>query len=306
MKIHKLAGIDIGSNSVRLLVSNVITDNKSGKVIFKKSSLTRLPIRLGPDAFGKGEISKKNIKKLLRGIQAYARIMQVHEVERYRACATSALREASNGPEIVQEIFDKTGVNIELISGREEAIMIFNSDMIENIRELEDTFLYMDVGGGSTELTLFHEGKIRASKSFKIGTIRLLKKIVKEEAWEEMKDWVEQKTEGLENVLMVGSGGNINRTFKLSGNKIGEPLERKFIKNIYKELKLYKPNERMIRFDLNPDRADVITHALKIYLRTMKWTGSTKILVPKKGVADGIVRYLYREHYQKPEDQLNH
>lgn len=297
VKVHKLAAIDIGSNSIRLLVSNVIVDKH--KAIFKKSSLTRLPVRLGPDAFEKGEITKKNVKLLTKSMEAYADIMEVHGVERYRACATSALREAENGVEVVQRVYEKTGVNIELIDGREEARMIFNSEMVENIKDLDDTFLYIDVGGGSTELTLFHHGKIKASRSFKVGTIRLLQGISDEAAWSEMEQWVKDKTQGLDNILMVGSGGNINRAFKLSGKKIGTPLQRTYLRKLYDTLENCSVDERMIQFDLNPDRADVITHALKIYLSGMKWSGAEKMLVPKKGLADGIVRYLYREHYKR-------
>ncbi len=306
IKVHKLAGIDVGSNSVRLLVSNVITDKEKGVVIFKKSSLTRLPVRLGPDSFEKGKISKKNAQKLMKSMQAYARIMEVHGVERYRACATSAMREAGNGVEIAQEIYEQTGVNIELIEGKEEARMIFNSEMIDSISQKGDTFLYIDVGGGSTEFTLFHRGKIKASQSFRIGTIRLLRDIVAEPAWEEMESWVREKTAGLKNILMVGSGGNINRTFKMSGNRLGEPLEKKYIDDMYEELLKYNDDDRMIKFDLNPDRSDVITHALRIYLCGMRWSGAQRMLVPKKGLADGIVRYLYREHYQPPQFQSKH
>lgn len=296
VKIHKLAAIDIGSNSIRLLVMNVIVEKQ--KAIFKKSSLTRLPVRLGPDAFEKGKITKKNVKRLIKSMEAYAKIMEVHGVERYRACATSALREAENGVEVVQRVYDETGVNIELIEGREEARMIFNSEMVENIKQLKDTFLYIDVGGGSTEYTLFHHGKIKASRSFKVGTIRQLQGISDQAMWDEMEAWVKAKTKGIDDILMVGSGGNINRTFKLSGKKLGEPLERPYIKELYQTLKSCSVDERIIRFDLNPDRADVITHALKIYLSGMKCSGAEKMLVPKKGLADGIVRYLYREHYK--------
>ncbi len=296
MKVHKLAGIDIGSNSVRLLVSNVITDRKN--TLFKKSSLTRLPIRLGSDAFGKGKISKKNINRLVTGMRAYSNIMEVHGVEQYRACATSALREASNGQEVCRMVMEETGVNIELIDGKEEAKMIFNSDMIDSIRDQEDSFLYMDVGGGSTEFTLFHGDLIKASRSFKIGTIRLLNGMVHKEDWDEMKQWIKTETSGMGEVLMVGSGGNINRTFKMSDRKAGQPLSIEYIENTYNMLLKFTPDERMMKFDLNPDRADVITHALKIYKSAMNWARAERMLVPKKGLADGIVRYLFREHIQ--------
>ena len=305
MKIHKLAAIDIGSNSIRLLVSNVFTDARQEKVVFKKSSLTRLPVRLGPDAFQKREISDKNIEKLIMSMKAYARIMEVHDVERYRACATSALREASNGIEVTREIYKQTGINVELINGQEEARIIFNSEFTDAIPDDARSFLYIDVGGGSTELTLFHNAKIVASRSFKIGTIRLLKRMVDKALWDEMGEWVTDRTRDIDDVLMVGSGGNINRTFKLSGNKMGVPLKKKYLKEVYTQLSGVSTEERMLQYDLNPDRADVITHALRIYLRTMEWSGARKILVPKKGLADGIVRNLYREYYHRPSHGLD-
>ncbi len=296
MKIHKLAGIDIGSNSVRLLVSNVIESGET--ILFKKSSLTRLPIRLGPDAFGEGRISENNLKRLIAGMSAYRKIMEVHGVEKYRACATSALRESKNGIQVVERIYRESGVNIELISGKEEARMIFSSDMIGDVAEAHETFLYIDVGGGSTELTLFYKGEIRNSRSFKIGTIRLLKDLVKKKRWEEMKEWIQEKTEDFDEVLMVGSGGNINRTFKLVQKRKGETMTLKGLKSIREQILNFDDDQRMIEFDLNPDRTDVLPHALRIYINAMKWAGAEEMIVPKKGLADGIVRFLYREHFQ--------
>jgi exopolyphosphatase/guanosine-5'-triphosphate,3'-diphosphate pyrophosphatase len=295
VKIHKLAGIDIGSNSVRLLVSNVI--ETKDQVIFKKSSLTRLPIRLGSDSFGDGNIGLENRERLLSGMLAYRKIMDIHGVEKYRACATSALREAKNGLQVVDEIYKETGVNIELISGKEEARMIFSSDMLGNLINQEGSFLYIDVGGGSTELTLFHNKTILASRSFKIGTIRLLNGLVKKNRWTEMEEWIKESTNGLSDILMVGSGGNINRTFKLSQKLKGEYMSLIDLKKIKLDLKALENDERMIVYDLNPDRTDVIIHALKIYTSAMELAGSENMIVPKKGLADGIVRYLYREHY---------
>ncbi|MCR9155419.1 MAG: ethanolamine ammonia-lyase reactivating factor EutA [Bacteroidetes bacterium] len=296
MKVHKLAGIDIGSNSVRLLVSNVI--ESEDKVLYKKSSLTRLPIRLGPDAFSTGRISDENVNRLVTGMAAYRKIMEVHGVEKYRACATSALREAKNGIQVVEKIYRETGVNIELITGKEEARMIFSSDMIGDVAEAHETFLYIDVGGGSTELTLFHKGEIQNSRSFKIGTIRLLKDLVKKKRWDEMKDWIQEISDSFDEVLMVGSGGNINRTFKLAQKQKGEMMSLKGLKTIRETILEYDDDARMIAFDLNPDRTDVLPHALKIYTNAMKWAGSENMIVPKKGLADGIVRFLFRAHYQ--------
>ena len=298
MTIHKLAGIDLGSNSVRLLITNVI-DNEVDLPVFKKSSLTRLPIRLGDDAFGKGAIQKSTRNRLTLGMIAYANIMKVHGVEKFRACATSALRDSKNGEEIIAHIKKKTGIEIELISGKEEAKIIFSSGMTDVMKGSDETFLYIDVGGGSTELTLFHNDIVIASKSFKIGTIRLLKNQVAKSTWKQMEKWVKEVTSDIENIIMVGSGGNINRTFKLSGQAIGSILEIDYIQNTYDILLEFSTEERIIKFDLNPDRADVITHALGIYLSAMKWAKSTKMTVPKKGLADGMVRDLYRRTKKK-------
>ena len=295
MKIHKLAGIDIGSNSVRLLVSNVVCDEED--VNFRKSSLTRLPIRLGTDAFNEGTISFPTMQKLVEGMKAYSHIMNVHGVERFRACATSALREADNGEAITHAVYDQTGIRIELINGAEEARMIFNSESIQDIRDQEDTFVYIDVGGGSTELTVFHQGKITASRSFKIGTIRLLNDNVSREEWQAMKTWIKAEIKHLGDTVMVGSGGNINRVLKMAGKKSGQNLKLEYLEDTAQMLSKFSVDDRIMKFDLNPDRADVITHALKIYTYTMSWAGAEKMIVPKKGLADGIIRDLYRRFY---------
>lgn len=292
MIIHKLAGIDLGSNSVRLLITNVI-DNGVDLPIFKKSSLTRLPIRLGDDAFGLGAIQDSTRDRLTMGMAAYANIMQVHGVERFRACATSALRDSRNGLEVIEHVKNQTGIEIELITGKEEAKIIFSSGMTDVMKGSEETFLYIDVGGGSTELTLFHRDIVRASKSFKIGTIRLLKNQVATNTWSEMELWLKEVTKDVEGIIMVGSGGNINRTFKLSGQAMGSLLEIDYIQNTFDILTKSSTEERIVKYDLNPDRADVITHALGIFLSVMKWANSTKMTVPKKGLADGMVRDLY-------------
>ncbi|MDZ7847163.1 MAG: exopolyphosphatase [Owenweeksia sp.] len=226
MKIHKLAGIDIGSNSIRLLVSNVITDKSHQQVVFKKSSLTRLPVRLGPDAFKRGEIGARILSACYKACRPMC-ILWRHGDGSTTAPATSALREASNGPEVTSEIFRQTGIKIDLIDGKEEARIIFNPEMIENISELESSFTLtwwwsMD--------NLFFNMERMASRSFKVGTIRLLKGIVSDEDWQEMKEWILEHGRITDELLMVGSGGNINRTFKLSGNKMGVPLKRKYIK----------------------------------------------------------------------------
>jgi exopolyphosphatase/guanosine-5'-triphosphate,3'-diphosphate pyrophosphatase len=296
-KILKLAAIDIGSNAVRLLITNVIPTRDH--TYYQKVSIIRLPIRLGADSFPAGKISRKNSKRLLKGIRSYKLLMEVHGVEDYRACATSALREAKNGDELTKEVFSKTGINIEIIDGKEEAKLIFAAKLFDKIHPKEDSFLYIDVGGGSTELTLFHRGKLVNSQSFRIGTVRLLNNIVKAERWKEMQDWIEANIRGIDNIAMIGSGGNINRTFKMSGKKPGEPLEYNYIAGFLDELKGYSKEELITIKGLNLDRADVIFPALQIYLFATEKAGAMKMYVPKIGVNDGIIRDLYHRKYRE-------
>lgn len=292
MKIEKLAGIDIGSNAIRLLVSNAIVKEKKTP-IFKKSALVRVPIRLGADSFIKGKISENNKERMIKAMQAFKLLMEVHGVERYKACATSAMREATNGNEVVQNILHESGITIDIIDGKKEAAIIFSTDLT-NIIEKDKSYLYIDVGGGSTELTVFSKGKIVNSKSFKIGTVRLLDKENDfENLWQEMKVWIKTHTHNLKKVLAIGSGGNINKIFKLSGKPINKPLSYTYIQTYYRFLKKLNYEQRITELSLNPDRADVIIPATKIYLSAMKWSGSKKIYVPKIGLADGIVKSLY-------------
>jgi exopolyphosphatase/guanosine-5'-triphosphate,3'-diphosphate pyrophosphatase len=294
LKIEKLAGIDIGSNAVRLLVANVITNKKDNEPSFKKSALVRVPIRLGEDSFIKGIISKKNRFRMLKAMKAFKLLMEVHGVEKYYACATSAMRDASNGNDLAKEIFDKTGIQIDIIDGKKEAAIIFSTDLSEII-ESDKSYLYVDVGGGSTEFTLFSNGKIINSKSFKIGTVRLLN-YTKEETkkiWQSIEIWIKENTYNLKKIALIGSGGNINKIFKLSGKPIGKPLSLIYMKANYQFLKKMTYDERISELGLNPDRADVIIPATKIYLNAMKWSSANKIYVPKIGLADGIVKNLY-------------
>ncbi|GGK56803.1 exopolyphosphatase [Lutibacter litoralis] len=293
MKIEKLAGIDIGSNAIRLLVANVITYKNNEHPSFKKSALVRVPIRLGADTFLKGSISEENKNRLVKALEAFKLLMEVHGVQNYYACATSAMREAKNGKEVVQEIFEKTAVKINLIDGKKEAAIIFSTDLT-NIIENDKSYVYVDVGGGSTEITIFSNGKIINSKSFKIGTVRLLNKQKSfKEVWEQMEVWIKANTQKLHKPILIGSGGNINKLFKLSGKPIGKPLSLIYMKAQYHFLKKMSFEERISELDLNPDRADVIIPATKIYLSAMKWSKAKKIYVPKIGLADGIVKSLY-------------
>ncbi len=293
MKIEKLAGIDIGSNAIRLLVANVITYKNNEHPSFKKSALVRVPIRLGADTFLKGSISEENKNRMVKALEAFKLLMEVHGVQNYYACATSAMREAKNGKEVVQEIFEKTAVKINLIDGKKEAAIIFSTDLT-NIIENDKSYVYVDVGGGSTEITIFSNGKIINSKSFKIGTVRLLNKQKSfKEVWEQMEVWIKANTQKLHKPILIGSGGNINKLFKLSGKPIGKPLSLIYMKAQYHFLKKMSFEERISELDLNPDRADVIIPATKIYLSAMKWSKAKKIYVPKIGLADGIVKSLY-------------
>jgi len=293
LEIKKYGAIDIGSNAIRLLVSNVIV--KEGREPqFKKSSLVRVPIRLGADSFVKGTISEENIKRMLDAMEAFKLLMRVHNVERYKACATSAMREAKNGVEVVDKIFAETGVKIDIIGGKEEAAIISSTDLSELISG-DNSYLYVDVGGGSTEFTIFSGGKITISKSFKMGTVRLLnnKKAVNKEIFANVEKWIKKNTKDLKNLSLIGSGGNINKLFKMSGRTEGKPISYIYLNAQYLFLKQMSYQERISELSLNPDRADVIIPAAKIYLSAMKWSGARKIFVPKIGLSDGIIKSLF-------------
>jgi exopolyphosphatase/guanosine-5'-triphosphate,3'-diphosphate pyrophosphatase len=293
LEIKKYGAIDIGSNAVRLLISNVIiSEEKEPK--FKKSSLIRVPIRLGADAFVSELISNENIIRMINAIEAFKLLMDVHGVTEYKACATSAMREAKNGKEVVEQIHKKTGVKVDIIGGKEEAAIISSTDLNELI-EGNDSYLYVDVGGGSTEITVFSSGKIITSKSFKIGTVRLLnnKKSTNKEIFASVEKWVKKNTKGLKKISLIGSGGNINKLFKMSGRTEGKPISYIYLNAQYQFLKQMSFDERVSELSLNPDRADVIIPATKIYLSTMKWSGARKIYVPKIGLSDGIIKSLF-------------
>nr|WP_255689210.1 MULTISPECIES: ethanolamine ammonia-lyase reactivating factor EutA [unclassified Tenacibaculum] len=293
MKIKKYGAIDIGSNAVRLLVANVI-EQKNKEPLFKKSSLVRVPIRLGADSFVSGAISEENTSRMIDAMEAFKLIMKVHGVERYKACATSAMREAENGDEVAKTILEKTEVEIDIIDGKKEAAIIFSTDLNELI-ESDATYLYVDVGGGSTEFTLFSKGKIINSKSFKIGTVRLInnKKSENKLLFKKVQQWIEENTQNYKRIALIGSGGNINKLFKMSGRDAGKPISYIYLNAQYQFLKKMSYKERISELSLNPDRADVIVPATKIYLSAMKWSGARKIYVPKIGLSDGIIKSLY-------------
>lgn len=293
MKIEKLAGIDIGSNAIRLLVANVITEHNGETPSFKKSALVRVPIRLGADTFNHKKISEENKIRMIKAMEAFKLLMEVHGVQKYKACATSAMREASNGIEVANAIFEKTSIKIDIIDGKKEAEIIFSTDL-SHIIDVEKSYVFVDVGGGSTEITVFSKRKIITSKSFKIGTVRLLndKKEFKR-IWKNIEIWIKENTQNLKNVSVIGSGGNINKIFKLSGKRMGTPLSLIYMKEQLIFLSQMTFEERITKLDLNPDRADVIVPATKIYVSAMEWSGAHKIYVPKIGLADGIVKSLY-------------
>lgn len=293
MKITKYGAIDIGSNAVRLLVANVIEENDKDPQ-FKKSSLVRVPIRLGADAFVSGTISTENTDRIIDAMKAFKLIMKVHGVERYKACATSAMREATNGKEVVKMILKESEVDIDIIDGKKEAAIISSTDLNQLI-ESDSTYLYVDVGGGSTEFTLFSRGKIVNSKSFKIGTVRLInnKKSDNKIIFKKVQYWIEENTKNYKRITLIGSGGNINKIFKMSGREQGKPISYIYLNAQYQFLKKMTYKERISELGLNPDRADVIVPATKIYLSAMKWSGARKIFVPKIGLSDGIIKSLY-------------
>lgn len=291
LSIKKYAAIDIGSNAVRLLISNII-EQKGKPVLFKKNSLVRVPIRLGADVFIKNRISKENTQRMLDTMLAFKLLMKSHKVVKYKACATSAMRESENGKKIVDLIFEQSGISIDIIGGEEEAAIIAATDLNKFI-DPNKTYLYVDVGGGSTEFTIIHEGEQITSRSFKIGTVRLLNDMVKKEAWQELEIWIREHVKPYDKIDVLGSGGNINKIFKISGKALGKPLTYFYLTSYYQTLQSYSYEERITELDLNQDRADVIIPAMRIYLSSMKWSGAKNIYVPKIGLADGIIKSIY-------------
>jgi len=296
LKIKKYAAIDIGSNAIRVLISNVI-ETKEG-VHFQKNALVRAPIRLGEDSFTLGEISKKSIKRMVNAMKAFKLLMKVHHVSHYQAYATSALREANNSGDVVEQVKKKTGIKIEIIDGRKEAEIISNSK-ISDFLNSQKTFLFLDVGGGSTEFTFINEGRRVCSKSFKIGTVRLINNLVDDRVWEAIRNWIIKNSKPYSKITLMGSGGNINKLFKLSNIKEGKPLSMIKLNQIFLELEPLSYEERIVKFELNPDRADVIIPAARIYLKALEWSGGQKIYVPKFGLSDGMIKFMHKNKPKK-------
>jgi len=292
----RYAAIDIGSNAVRLLIAD-ITHGDNG-FAFKKNTLVRVPLRLGDDAFLDHKISARKIDDLLKTMSAFKNLMDVYQVTKYLACATSSMREAENGKEIVQLIKEKANLDLEIIEGQREANIIYANHIEDNL-DIRKNYLYIDVGGGSTELSVFVNKVPIASKSFDIGTIRILDNQDKEETWEEMRLWVKEQTKYHKNLAGIGTGGNINKLYRMANEKEGMPLTFLKLKSLYNQLNSHSLKERIQVFGLNPDRADVIIPAAEIFITLMKWTGIKQVYVPRVGMADGIINLLIEENLNK-------
>ena len=291
--MKKIAAIDIGSNAVRMLICYIIPSGK--KYIFQKNSYLRLPIRLGEDSFKDGIISKSKIHKLSDAILSFKYIMNVHDVEYYQIYATSALRESKNSKEVILEIKKTTGLKINLISGLKEAKIISKGNSLEKL-QFNISFLYVDVRGGSTEYSILRRGEEKKSKSFKIGTVRLLNNLVDDKLFIDIKYWLGTYLDDQDKIKLFATGGNINKIQSMTGSKIGKPISYLSLKDLYNNLTKYSYQERMVKFGLNPDRADVIIPALKIFITTMESVGSNKLFVPKVGLVDGMINEIFHKN----------
>lgn len=289
----RYAAIDVGSNAVRLLIANIIENNDS--VSFKKNTLVRVPVRLGDDAFLNKHISDKKADDLVKSMQAFRNLMDVFKVTDYMACATSAMREAENGEEVVARIKAEAGIDLEIVHGEKEAKIIYASHAEIDI-DKDKNYLYIDVGGGSTELSLFSKGELLASQSFNLGTIRILDNQDKEETWNEMKDFIREHTRHHKNIYGIGTGGNINKLYKLSNEKDHAPLTYLKLKSLYNYLDSYSMKERINVLGLNQDRADVIIPACEIYLTVLKCANIKSMYVPTVGMVDGIIQTLIEKN----------
>lgn len=289
----RLAAIDIGSNAARLLIAEV-THDREGNTLFNKLNLVRVPLRLGFDVFENGEISKEKRGMILQTMKAYGHLINAYGVKNVIACATSAMRDARNSADIIRKVKLETGLEIEIISGDLEASIIYENHIAEHM-DTDHSYLYIDVGGGSTELTFFAEGKLVFKESFNIGTIRLLKDMVDEDKWNKMKEFIKAKTKNYKKIVAIGTGGNINKVFSLSKKKDGKPLSIDLLKDYYKEIASFSLEDRINIYKLRSDRADVIVPALQIYINAMRWADADEIYVPKIGLADGLIQHLYAE-----------
>ena len=291
----RYAAIDIGSNAVRLLIADL--SESSRPVTFKKNTLLRVPLRLGDDAFIQKKISEKKMDDLVKTMHAFRNLMDVYGVTMYLACATSAVREADNGPEIVGQVKEKAGIDLEIVGGEREAKIIYASHFEEKL-DRKKNYLYIDVGGGSTELSFFSDGVLLASQSFNIGTIRMLDNQDKDETWRDMEHFIFINTRSHKNITGIGTGGNINKLFRLSEEKEGKPLSLSKLKGLYNYLNTYSLKDRIQVLGLSQDRADVIIPAALIFITLMKWASIKDIYVPNVGLVDGIIQFLIEENFK--------
>ena len=289
----KFAAIDIGSNAVRLLLSRVILVGKYP--LIKKESLIRIPIRLGEDAFIHKFISDEKVKKLISTMKGFKHLIDAYQAIDYMACATSAMREAANGTEVVQKIQQESEINLEIIEGQKEADIIYANHFEEKL-DNDKPYLYIDVGGGSTEITIFSKNQSITSNSFNIGTVRLLHGLVPDEAWKAMQRWVTAIANEFPGLIGIGSGGNINKIFAMSRIKEDKPISYKKLKEFYKYLNTFSLDERIKILGLRPDRADVIIPAAEIFTSVMKWAKVKMMYVPQIGLSDGLIHLLYERH----------
>lgn len=293
------AAIDIGSNAVRLLIKSIDREAVQEKKI-KKVMMLRVPLRLGFDVFSIGELSEKKADKLRRLMKAFRQLMKIYDVDDYRACATSAMRDARNGRTIIKKIEKDTGIRIEIIDGQEEARMIYNNH-IECMEDRLGNYMYVDVGGGSTEINLLTNGELVCSVSYNIGTVRMLSNAVKEGTWQQMEEELMKVTEGVAAINIIGSGGNINKLFRLADKK-DKKLQRlpvSSLQTVYDVLKPLTPEERVEAFSLKQDRADVIVPAAEIFLKIAEVVHAEYIYVPVIGLSDGIIDNLYAKSLEK-------
>lgn len=291
----KLAAIDIGSNAVRLLI-NRIWKTESGEIKVIKESLVRVPVRLGEASFTTGHIGLQKEKKLIKTFKAFKHLMDIYEVEDFMVCATSAMREAENHKEVIKRIEQKTGVHIDVIDGKLEAQLILSTMSLQKM-EMDGDYLYIDVGGGSTEISYIKNGEPKKSKSFKIGTVRSLKNKVKKSAWKEMTEWIADEVETLnvDNLIAIGTGGNINKLFKLSGIFGSKVIKVDKLRDVVDQVNNLSYDERIEQLGLKPDRADVIVHASKIYMSVLDQVGIKHMIVPKVGLSDGMILKRFHE-----------
>lgn len=289
----RYAAIDVGSNAVRLLIADIVRDGKTLK--YKKNTFIRVPVRLGEDSFLNKKLSSHKAIALVKTMVAFKNLMDVYEVTDYLACATSAMREAENGLEVVEMVQKASGIMLEVIGGEREANIIYANHIEENLDQNKQ-YLYIDVGGGSTELSVFLNGSFRASRSFDIGTIRMLDGKIKAETWNQMESWVASNCKGFRQLNAIGTGGNINKIFRLSTERENSPLSIKKLTEVHNQLSNLSLEGRISKFGLNADRADVIVPAGEIYLTLMRWAKIKNIYVPKVGLADGMINLLMEQH----------